>query len=143
MIGRPVTRATARWTGTKVGFEIQSESGHAAPLDEGAPYGDDAAMRPTEMLLGTLGSCTGINVVLLLKKYRQPLRSLQVEVEGDREEEWPKAITRIRITFHCGWDGQTDKDLVDKAIDLACNRYCPIHATLSRGVRIEHHRKDA
>ena len=142
MIGRPVSKATARWTGTKVGFEIRSESGHTVNVDEGPPYGDDAAMRPTEMLLGTLGTCTGINVVLLLRKYKQPLRSLEVEVEGDRDEEWPKAFNRIRITFRTAWDGKTDKEMVDKAIDLACNRYCPIHATLSRSVRIEHHRKD-
>lgn len=143
MIGRPVSKATARWTGAKVAFEIQSESGHQAQIDEGPPYGDDAAMRPTEMLMGTLAACTGINVVLLLKKYKQPLRSLEVEVDGDREEEWPKAFTKIRITFHTAWDGKTDRDMVDKAIELACNRYCPIHATLSRGVVIEHRRKDA
>jgi putative redox protein len=143
MIGRPVSKATARWTGTKVAFEIQSESGHQAQIDEGPPYGDDAAMRPTEMLLGTLAACTGINVVLLLKKYKQPLRSLEIEVDGDREEEWPKAFTKIRITFHTAWDGKIDRDMVDKAIDLACNRYCPIHATLSRGVVIEHRRKDS
>jgi putative redox protein len=143
MIGRPMTRATARWKGVKVGFEIESPSGHKAEIDEGPPYGDDAAMRPTEMLLGTLAGCTGINVVLLLKKYKQPLRSLEVEVDGDREEEWPKAFTKIRITFHTAWDGKIDKDMVDKAIDLACNRYCPIHATLSRGVKIEHRRQDA
>jgi putative redox protein len=137
-----VTRATAHWTGSKVRFEIRSESGHTADMDEGAPYGEDAAMRPTEMLLGTLGACTGINTVLLLKKYRQPLRSLEVEVEGDREEEWPKAFTRIKITFLCAWDGKVDKEMVDRAIDLACNRYCPIHATLARGVQVEHHRKD-
>ena len=137
-----MTKATARWTGTKVRFEVHSDSSHTADIDEGPPYGDDAAMRPTEMLLGTLGSCTGINVVLLLKKYKQPLRSLEVEVEGGREEERPKAITKIKITFRCAWDGKTDKEMVERAIDLACNRYCPIHATLSRGVKIEHHRKD-
>ena len=138
-----MTRATARWKGAKVAFDVVSETGHTAEIDEGPPYGDDAAMRPTEMLLGTLGACTGINVVLLLKKYRQPLRSLEVEVEGDREDEWPKAFTKIRITFHTAWDGKIDKEMVEKAIDLACNRYCPIHATLSRGVNIEHRRKDA
>ena len=137
-----MTKANARWTGARVRFGVRSETGHSAEIDEGPPYGDDAAMRPTEMLLGTLGGCTGINVVLLLKKYKQPLRALEVEVDGDREEEWPKAFTRIRITFRCEWDGKVDKDLVDKAIDLACNRYCPIHATLSHGVKIEHHRKD-
>lgn len=124
-------------------FEIRSESGHTAEIDEGPPYGEDTAMRPTEMLLGALATCTGINVVLLLRKYKQPLRALEVEVDGDRDEEWPKAFNRIRMTFHTSWDGKADKDMVDKAIDLACNRYCPIHATLSRGVQIEHRRKDS
>lgn len=135
-----MTRAVARWTGQKVRFEIEAESGHTADIDEAPVFGGDEAMRPTEMLLGTLGSCTGINAVLLLKKYKQPLRSLEVEVEGERDTEWPKAFKRIQITFHCKWDGDIDKKMVDQAIDLACNRYCPIHATLSRGVNIEHRR---
>ena len=135
-----MTRAVARWTGQKVRFEIEAESGHKADIDEAPTFGADEAMRPTEMLLGALGSCTGINAVLLLKKYKQPLRSLEVEVEGERDAEWPKAFKKIQITFHCKWDGDIDKKMVDQAIDLACNRYCPIHATLSRGVNIEHRR---
>jgi len=137
-----MTRATARWTGNKVLFDIESESGHTAQIDEAPIFGDDAAMRPTEMLLGSLGACTGLNAVLLLKKFKQPLRGLEVEVVGEREEEWPKAFKKIDITFHCTWDGDTDQKLVDQAIDMACNRYCPIHATLSRGVKIDHRRKD-
>ena len=137
-----MTKAIARWTGQKVRFEVESESGHNAEVDEAPSFGEDMAMRPTEMLLGSLGTCTGINVVLLLKKYKQPLRSLEVEVEGDRDAEWPKAFNKIQITFHCKWDGSVDKKMVDQAIDLSCNRYCPIHATLSRGVKIEHRRKD-
>jgi putative redox protein len=138
-----MTKAVARWTGDKVHFEIESESGHKAEIDEAPIFGDDAAMRPTEMLLGALGACTGLNAVLLLRKFKQPLRALEVEVAGDRDEEWPKAFKSIQITFHCTWDGHTDKKLVEQAIDWACNRYCPIHATLSRGVKIEHRRKDA
>ena len=137
-----MTRAVARWTGSKVLFDIETGSGHRAQVDEAPVFGDNAAMRPTEMLLGALGGCTGLNAVLLLKKFKQPLRALEVEVEGDREEGWPKAFKSIRITFHCTWDGDTDKKLIDQALDLACNRYCPIHATLSRGVRISHSRKD-
>ena len=138
----PMTKATARWSGTKVLFDIESASGHTVQIDEAPIFGDDAAMRPTEMLLGTLGACTGLNAVLLLKKFKQPLKALEVQVDGDREEEWPKAFTRIELTFHCTWDGNIDKKLVEQAIDWACNRYCPIHATLSRGVKIDHHRKD-
>jgi putative redox protein len=137
-----VSKATARWTGNKVLFDVESGSGHTAQIDEAPVFGDNAAMRPTEMLLGALGGCTGLNAVLLLRKFKQPLRSLEVVVEGEREEAWPKAFTKIDITFHCEWDGDVDKKLVDHAIDMACNRYCPIHATLSKGVKIEHRRKD-
>ena len=137
------TKATARWTGEKVHFEIESGSGHKAEIDEEPIFGDDRAMRPTEMLLGALGGCTGLSAVLLLRKFKQPLKALEVEVEGERDEEWPKAFNKIQITFHCTWEGDIDKKAVEQAIDMACHRYCPIHATLSRGVKIEHRRKDS
>ena len=124
-------------------FDIESGSGHTATIDEGMVFGDDFAMRPTEMLLGALGSCTGLNAILLLKKVKQPVKSLIVEVEGEQEKEWPRAFTKIDLTFVIGWDGKHDRDQVDQALDMACNRYCPIHATLSNGTRIAHRRKDA
>ena len=138
-----MAKAIARWSGHKVKFDIESASGHTATIDEEPPFGDDAAMRPTEMLLGALGGCTGINAVLLLKKFKQPLRSLAVEVEGQRDKDWPRAFNKIEVTFVTSWDGDYDKKLVDEAIDMACNRYCPIHATLSHGVEIQHRRRDA
>jgi putative redox protein len=137
-----MAKVTARWSGHKVKFDIESASGHSASIDEAPIFGDDEAMRPTEMLLGALGGCTGMNVVLLLKKFKQPLKSLSVEVEGEQDNDWPRAFKSIEITFVTGWDGKYDKDSVERAIDLACNRYCPIHATLSHGTKIEHKRKD-
>ena len=69
--------------------------------------------------------------MLLLKKFKQPVKTLEVEVEGEQDKEWPRAFNKIDVTFHIGWDGKYDKALVEQALDLACNRYCPIHATLS------------
>jgi putative redox protein len=135
--------AVARWSGHKVKFDVESASGHTAAIDEPPVFGDDEGMRPTEMLLGALGSCTGLNAVLLLKKFKQPLKSLEVRVEGEQEKEWPRAFINIEVTFVLGWDGKHDNEKVDSALDMACNRYCPIHATLSRGVKIQHKRKDA
>lgn len=136
-------RVSARWAGTKVKFDIDSATGHTASIDEGGILGDDAAMRPTEMLLGALGGCTGMNAVLLLKKFKQPFRSLTVEVEGEQDKDWPKRFTKIDITFVIGWDGKHDKESVEQALDLACNRYCPIHATIAHGgTEIRHHHRD-
>ena len=138
-----MAKAVAHWAGSKVKFEIQSASGHTALADEPPIFGDDEGMRPTELLLGALGACTGVNAVLLLRKFKQPFRSLDVEVEGDQEKEWPHAFTEIRINFRVGWDGKHEKDLVETALDMAVNKYCPVDATLSRGTRIKHRRTDA
>jgi putative redox protein len=137
-------RAVARWSQRKVGFEVESGSGHRVQVDEPPLFGEDAGMRPTEMLLGALGACTGINAVLLLKKYKQAYRSLEVECEGEQEAEWPHAFTSIEIRFGIGWEeGFTpDAELVERALDDACNRYCPVDATLTRGTRITHRRVD-
>jgi putative redox protein len=138
-----MAKAVARWSGHKVKFVVESATGHQAEVDEAPIFGDDEAMRPTEMLLGALGTCTGLNAVLLLKKFKQPLKSLEVVVEGEQEKEWPRAFKKIEVTFVLGWDGKHDDEQVDSAIDMACNRYCPIHASLSRGVHIEHRRRNA
>jgi len=133
-------KATARWAGRKVKFTVHSGSGHEADVDEPPVFGDDEGMRPTEMLLGALGCCTGINAVLLLKKYKQLFTALDVDVEGDQESEWPHAFTAIRIVFAIRWeDGfSPEEEQVHKALDLACNRYCPVDATLTRGTSISH-----
>src|ERR1700674_4135503 len=138
-----MAKAVARWSGTKVKFEVEGASGHKAAVDEQPIIGDDEGMRPTEMLLGALGGCTGINAVLLLKKFKQPFKSLDVEVEGDQEKEWPHAFTEIRIDFKIGWDGKHDKQLVESALDMAVNKYCPVDATLSQGAKIKFKRSDA
>jgi putative redox protein len=138
-------RATARWAGHKVKFVVESGSGHEAAVDEPPVLGQDEGMRPTEMLLGALGACTGINAVLLLKKFRQGYHSLAVECQGEQQDDWPHAFTSIEIRFVIGWEpGFTPDDaLVEKALDMACNRYCPVDATLTNGTRISHRRVDA
>lgn len=137
------TRATVRWSGDRTSFDIEGGSGFHAAADSDAPGSADAAIHPTELLLGALGACAGVNAVLLLQKMRQPLASLEIRVDGDREAEWPKRFTAIRIEFVIGWSGETDDALVEKALDLACHRYCPVHATLESGVAVTHSRKDA
>ena len=136
--------AIATWTGERVAFDVgvDGDSGlrHTVRLDDGAPFGDDTGMRPTEALLGALGACTGINAVLLLQKHKQRHRTLRVEVEADQAETWPKAFTAIRVEFVLGWEPgfSPDPDLVARALDDACLRYCPVHATLAPGVPITH-----
>ena len=60
--------------------------------------------------------------------------------DGQQEDEWPHRFTNIHIDFVISWqDGfKPDAALVAKALDLACNRYCPVDATLTYGAKISH-----
>src|ERR1700716_1883617 len=133
-----MAKAIARWGGRKTSFTVAAGSGHQAAIDEPPILGEDGGMRPTEMLLGALGSCTGINAVLLLKKLKQSYRSLAVEVQGEQQDHWPHAFTSIEIAVVIGWEeGFTpDDEQVASALDMACNTYCPVDATLTNGSKI-------
>ena len=135
-----MSKAFARWSGSKTRFDVESGSGHQAAADEPPIFGDDTGMRPSEMLLGALGSCSGVNAVLLLKKFKQRFTELTVAVEGEQAPDWPKNFTKIDLDFQITWEAgfSPDPELVAKAIDMACNRYCPVHATLSKGTDISH-----
>jgi putative redox protein len=69
-------------------------------------------MSPPDLLLAALCGCTGISAVSLLKKMRQPLRALTVRAEGDRQPEWPRAVTTIRLVYEISGDGPFDDALV-------------------------------
>jgi len=124
---------TARWSGTPFRFDITGPRGDVVAVDEPPPMGRGRGMKPTEILLGALATCSAITAVSLLQKMRQPLRSLFVRVEGHQQPDWPKAFIDIHLQFVVGGDGSFDTALVKKAIDLATTRYCPVSATMALG----------
>src|SRR6266852_6174025 len=131
---------TARWSGTPFQFDITGPRGQVVTVDEPPPLGQGRGMTPCEILLGALATCSAISAVSLLRKMRQPLRSLFIRVEGRRQSNWPKAFTDIHLQFIVGGDGSFDVAAVKKAIDLATTRYCPVSATVELaqgGCRIE------
>lgn len=124
---------TARWSGIPSRFDITGPRGQVVTVDEPPPQGSDAGMRPSELLLCALATCSAISAVSLLQKMRQPVRSLYVRVEGNQQPDWPKAFVEIHLQFVVGGDGQFDQALVKKAIDLATTRYRPVSATIELG----------
>src|SRR2546430_7022337 len=113
-----MTKAIARWTGTKVLFDVESGSGHKVQVDEAPIFGDDEAMRPTEMLLGALGACTGVNAVLLLRRFKQRRKSLTFEAKGEQGRKGRRGLTRIDFPFVLGWAGKKDNQQVEQPLDL-------------------------
>ena len=90
-------KASVRWV-QDVMFLGESGSGHAVVMD-GAPDagGRNLGVRPMEMLLLGLGGCTAFDVVMILKRGREPVTELRRRAwTRERAETEPKVFTQHR-----------------------------------------------
>ncbi|MES2630300.1 MAG: OsmC family protein [Bacteroidota bacterium] len=104
---------------------------------DGAPGmgGIDAGARPMELVLMALGGCSAIDVVSILKKQRQPVEDLQIEVEGEREPDAvPAPFKKIHMKFL--FKGQLDEEKIKRAIQLSVEKYCSVQVMLAPTVEI-------
>lgn len=117
-------------------FVAESGSGHAMVMD-GSPEvgGRNLGPRPMEMLLMGAGGCSAIDVVMILRKARQPITDCVVELEAERAPEDPKVFTRIHMHYIVTGKGLNPAQ-VDKAIRLSKEKYCSATIMLSRTAEV-------
>jgi putative redox protein len=118
-------------------FVAQTGSGHLLTMD-GAPEGggENLAPRPMEVVLAGTGGCTAYDVVLILRKSGQDVRSCEVQLEADRAETDPKVFTRINFHFVVRGRG-LKTNLVERAIKLSHDKYCSASAMLALTAKLE------
>lgn len=125
--------ATVKWVGGEE-FLATMPSGHAVPFDADRKH--NSAPGPMEMLLGALGACTSVDVVLILVKKRKKLTRLEVSVSGERATEPPTVWTQIEIVYRLS--GDLDDKSVRDAIELSQNKYCSVSAILGKTAKISY-----
>ena len=94
-------------------------------------------VKPSELLLLSLGSCTAYDVVNILTKKRKKLISMQVEVEGTQSSNPPWPFTHIHVRYIVTGDGISERE-VAQAIQLSHEKYCSVSATLKSAVELTH-----
>lgn len=116
-----------------MGFDARDEMGHILQTDSSPEAGGtDYGFRPMQLVLAALGSCSAIDVMLILKKQRQQVDDLTIEVEGEREKDVTPALWKsAHLTFHL--KGNIDPEKAERAVLLSMERYCSVAETLRRG----------
>ncbi len=99
--------------------------------------GKNSGPRPKQVTLVSLGGCTGMDVVSILKKMRVEIDSFHMEIEGDISEEHPKIFKTITISYIFRGKG-LPMDKLEKAVNLSQDRYCAVTAMLKEAVNISH-----
>jgi putative redox protein len=86
-------------------------------------------VRGADLLPLSLIGCAGWEVADILRKQRQPVHSLRIFADSQREDAPPWRFTRIHIRYQIGGQG-LNPEKIQRAIELTEARYCSIYATL-------------
>ena len=114
-------------------FSGHTPSGHVVAIDTDRER--NSAPSPMELLLVALGSCTGVDVVSVLKKKREDVTGYRVEVRGQRREEHPRSYRRMEV-HHIVTGRKISARSVAQAIELSDQKYCSVAATLRPAAEI-------
>lgn len=127
-----MSAATVRWIGGKQFVGIDSGK-HSVVLSTAA---EGVGMRPSELLLVALASCTAVDVVEILNKKRQLLSGLEINVTGEQDADPPWAYRKIELLYRLRGKGLEEKAIA-QAIKLSEEKYCSVSATLRGVAQIE------
>ena len=97
------------------------------PIDHG---GQDLGLRPHELLLGALASCTAITLRMYADRKQWDVGPIHVDAVMDRDQEGDKIDTRIRLAITLRPDLPADQ----RARLLQIAALCPVHRTLENPI---------
>ncbi len=90
---------------------VASNAAGATGVIDGPPDmgGENAGLRPMETLLAAMAGCSAMDVLLIMKKQRQDLERLEVEVDGERADAVPAVFTKIHLRFSGLWADRAEE----------------------------------
>jgi putative redox protein len=123
------------WT-DKLAFEADMD-GHKVIIDaseEGG--GSDLGPRPKKLMLTSLAGCTGIDVIMILKKMKVEPEAFNVVVEGELTDEHPMYYHKIKVLYQFKGKNLPIEKL-EKAVKLSEEKYCGVSALYRKAVTLE------
>lgn len=119
-------------------FVGKTDSNHWVPMDGPADLqGSNSGIRPKELILISLGGCSGADVASILNKMKEKISRFKIDIEAEMADEHPKVYTSIHLTYKF-WGRDIKPANIEKAINLSLERYCSVTAMLKKAVTITH-----
>lgn len=119
-------------------MEATNESGQTVQLD-GSPDigGVDAGMRPMELLATSLGGCSAIDVINILRKKREEPSDIHISIDAKRQQGVVPA-TFEAIHVHFTFRGKVSEEAAEKALQLSFEKYCSVTKILEPTCAVTH-----
>lgn len=115
-------------------FETVNERGDVVHLDNKSEPNPQGAS-PMELLLMGIAGCSGIDIVMILKKQQLEMTNFQIDVEGMRVDgEIPNVFRKIHLKVFI--DGDIPENKAKRAVDLSLEKYCSVAKMLEKTAEI-------
>jgi len=113
--------AKLTWKGENLHFRSKLGSGYEFDISgqSNAENGGSAM----EFLLAGVAGCTAMDVVHVLRKKREDVSAVEIEISGVRADETPSVYTEVDILYIVRGKNVSPK-AVEQAIDLSQTKYC-------------------
>lgn len=119
-------------------FVGKTDSNHWITMDGPESFGgSDAGIRPKELLMLSLGGCTGSDVASILGKKKLKLDGFEINITAESADEHPQVFTKMHLEYVFYGKDIPAKD-VERAIELSLTKYCSVTAMLQKAMPIEH-----
>lgn len=128
---KTAVEATVKWV-DGLRFTSSANSGHEVTMDGPSEHGGtDTAARPMELILMGLGGCTGMDAISILKKKKQDVTGLEINIKGTRADTHPMKYENVEMEFVVKGRG-VDDAAAKRAIGLSMDKYCSVKFTLEQ-----------
>jgi|SRR5208337_4678635 len=131
-------RINVQWVGEDSRMFIGRDSNGSTvvagswPKEGGKQSEEWKGLKPSDLLVISLCSCSAYDVVEIMKKQRQDLTGLYISADAEQASSPPYQFTEIHL--HYVITGRSiSAQKAEKAIELSQNKYCSVAATI-RGV---------
>jgi len=127
--------ANVKWNGG-MRFTATTEEGDSLTMDtdpEGG--GEGRGFRPVKLVLVGLGGCTGMDIIWILKRQRQDVTGLEMNVTGTRRKKDPQYYEAVQIEYVVRGRNLREP-AVKRAIELSEQKYCSIRGIFRPEVKV-------
>ena len=122
----------------KFNFEAENPAGQIVEIDARPEIGGEGkGFRPMEMLLVGLGGCSGIDIVNVLQKQKEPLDDVKINIKASRRDEEMPPIFDV-INIHFDLFGALNQQKVERALALTFEKYCSVSNILGRSATLNY-----
>jgi len=112
------------WSGD--GFAFDATTGAGVQLRVGVDAdGLPVGPRAKELVILGVGACSGSNLVTLMKKMRQKVDRIDIDVTAEQAEADPQVFTHVLCHYRLFGQG-IDPAKVKKALDYIDEKYCGV-----------------